>query len=257
MKAKNNLLFRCGIIVTLSLFIAACPSTNIFAATYDPIIPDGQTPYVKNTDGTMIPDKYNTGVDPSVTLTEYRPSDGYFTINGLVFRGRADMNEIQLDFAHTADIEDGATYVIENVDFSDSIRTRFVDYQRFGNTNKKVNVIFRNSKFSTISNEEPNRNYHYEFYDCEFNDAAGYNMDFVRAKLHPIEGDAMNPHGFVSVKDSYMYTKADPASGTRHLDGFQTFGRAAADMEHVSFYNVRVEIPKTKAQKANGEWFEA
>ena len=81
MKTKNKSLFHCGIIVAFSLLIAACPSANVFAATYDPIIPDGQTPYVKNVDGTMIPDKYNTGVDPSIALTAYHPSDGYFTID--------------------------------------------------------------------------------------------------------------------------------------------------------------------------------
>ena len=203
----------------------------------------------------MIPDKYNTGVDPSVALTAYRPSDGDFTINGLVFRGRSDMDEIQLDFAHTANVEDGAVYTIENVDFSNTVRFRFVDYQSFGDTNKKVTVIFKNSKFSSVSNENSNPNYNYEFYDCEFDDVSGYNMLIVRAKIHPITGDAMNPHGHVTVRDTYMYTAAHPESGERHLDGFQTFGRAVADMEHVSFNNVRVEIVKTKAQKDNGEWF--
>ena len=255
MKSKKQPFIRRGIVAVFSLLIAACPNTDAFAATYDPVIPDGQTPYIKNTDSVMIPDKYNTGVDPSVALTVYRPSDGGFTINGLKFNGRADMDEIQLDFAHTANIEDGAVYTIENVDFSNSVRLRFVDYQHFGDSNKKVTVIFKNSKFSAVSNENPNPNYNYEFYDCEFDDIGGYNMLIVRAQIHPVTGDAMNPHGHVTVRDTYMYTAAHPESGERHLDGFQTYGRAVADMEYVSFNNVRVEIPKTKALQDNGEWF--
>ena len=257
MKSRKQSLFRCGVITVFSLLLAACPNADILATSYDPVFSDDQTPYIKNTDSTMIPDKYNTGVDPSVALTAYRPSDGDFTINGLVFRGRSDMDEIQLDFAHTANVEDGAVYIIENVDFSNTVRFRFVDYQSFGDTNKKVTVIFKNSKFSSVSNENSNPNYNYEFYDCEFDDVSGYNMLIVRAKIHPITGDAMNPHGHVTVRDTYMYTAAHPESGTRHLDGFQTFGRAVADMAYVSFYNVRVEIPKTKALDANGEWFES
>ncbi len=257
MKLKKSIFYR-STAAFFSLLIAVSGSnTNVHAVKYDPVFTDGQIPYIKNIDSSMIPDKYNTGVDPSIQLTAYHPSDGSFTINGLVFNGRADMNEVQLDFKHTTNIEDGAVFTIENVDFTDMTRFRFVDYLHFGDTNKKVKVIFKNSKFSSFSQEDANPNYGFEFYDCDFNDAGGYNSIFIRCKFHPVSGDAMNPHGHVTVRDSYLYTKADPVSGERHLDGFQTFGRAVADMEEIHFYNVRVEIPKNKAQKEDGEWFAA
>ncbi len=254
----NQSILKRGGAAILSLLIAAnYINFDAHAVKYDPVFDDGQAIYIKNEDSSMIPDKYNTGVDPSIKLTAYHPSDGRFMINGLVFNGRADMNEVQLDFNHTPDIKDGAVYVIENVDFTDMTRFRFADYRNFHKTGKKVKVIFKNCKFSSFSQEDSNPNYSFEFYDCDFEAAGGYNSTFVRCKFHPVSGDAMNPHGHVTVRDSYFYTKADPSSGERHLDGFQTFGRAVADMEEIHFNNVRIEIPKNKAQKENGEWFNA
>ena len=255
MKTNKNAFLKNGLVVFFTLLTTVLLNTKTYAATYDPVIPDGQAVYIKNTDGSMIPDKYNTGLDPAISLTAHHPSDGSFTINGLRFTGRADMNEIQLDFFNTPNLEDGAVYTIENVDFSDSTRLRFTDYHNFSDSGKHVKVIFKNCKFSGFSNEDATPLYSFEFYDCDFLSAAGYNLTFERCQFHPTSGDGMNPHGHVTVKNSYFYFVANPLSSTGHLDGFQTFGRAVADMEAIHFDNVRIEIPKNKVLDDNGEWY--
>ncbi len=255
MKTKKNTLFHRGLTMFFALFATILLNTNAYAVTYDPVIPDGQTVYIKNSDGSMIPDKYNTGLDPAISLTAYHPSDGSFTINGLRFTGRGNMNEIQLDYFNTPGIEDGAVYTIENVDFSDSTRFRFTDYHNYRDNGIHVKVIFKNCKFSGFSNEDATQLYTFEFYDCDFLSAAGYSLTFERCQFHPTSGDGMNPHGHVTVKNSYFYFVANPLSGTGHLDGFQTFGRAVADMEEIHFDNVRIEIPKNKVLDENGEWY--
>lgn len=256
---KQKLSLIGAVIICFALSISTFGADVYSANNYDPVFTEDGAIYVKNEDGSMIPDKYNTGVDPSIELTAHYPTEATFTINGLVFIGRDNMDEIQLNLKNTPDIEDGAVFVIENIDFSNSKRLRFQDYNHFADAGKKVTIIFKNCKFSSFYAEVNTPLFNTEFYDCDFNHASGSHLKFERCRFHTLNGDTMNPFSFVTVKDCYMYHDGEGFTNkTIHVDGFQVYGFQSdpeIDVEEIHFDNVRIELPAVRVQDENGEWF--
>ncbi len=259
MKIKN--LSRIGAAMVCSVLTFSALNPTVYAADdFDPTFTDdNSTIYIKN-DGSMIPDKYNSGVDPSITLEKHDATESNFTVGGLVFIGRENLNEIQINLNRTPNIEDGAVFTIENVDFSNTKMVRFQDYNNFGQTGKKVTIIFKNCKFSSFYAEVNNPNFNTKFYDCDFNSASGSYMEFDRCRFHSLNGDTMNPLADVTVRNTYMYHDGENyTNGDVHIDGFQSYGfqnSPETDVENLHFDNVRIEMPGIRAKNAGtGEWF--
>ena len=248
----KSFLKHLGVVVT-SLAL----TTNIFgafcsaAAKYDVIIEDGKPVYVYN-DGSMIPDKYNTGVNPNIPLTKVTYGAD-LDINGLHFNNRSDMGDgYMLIDPINATIPENGIIVIENYDFSD-LFIRFVDYRHFSEKGGKIKLIFKNCKFYSFSSGN-GPSLSAEFYDCEFNSVNGSYLKFERCKFHPTDGDAMIPMREFYVKDCYIYTLGQKSSEGKHIDGFQSFGNKNFDSENIYFSNTRIEVPKIKTG-TEGDWY--
>ena len=259
MKIKN--LSRIGAAMVCSVLTFSALNPTVYAADdFDHTFTDDDNIiYIKN-DGSMIPDKYNSGVDPSITLEKHDATESNFMVGGLVFIGRENLNEIQINLNRTPNIEDGAVFTIENVDFSNTKMVRFQDYNNFGQTGKKVTIIFKNCKFSSFYAEVNNPNFNTKFYDCDFNSASGSHMEFDRCRFHSLNGDTMNPLADVTVRNTYMYHDGENyTNGDVHIDGFQSYGfqnSPETDVENLYFDNVRIEMPGIRAKNADtGEWF--
>ena len=249
---KKSFLKHLGVVVT-SLAL----TTNIFGAfcsaatKYDVIIEDGKPVYVYN-DGSMIPDKYNTGVNPNIPLTKVTYGAD-LDINGLHFNNRSDMGDgYMLIDPINATIPENGIIVIENYDFSD-LFIRFVDYRHFSEKGGKIKLIFKNCKFYSFSSGN-GPSLSAEFYDCEFNSVNGSYLKFERCKFHPTDGDAMIPMREFYVKDCYIYTLGQKSSEGKHIDGFQSFGNKNFDSENIYFSNTRIEVPKIKTG-TEGDWY--
>ncbi len=256
MKIKN--LSRIGAVMVCSVLTFSTLNPTVYAADeFDPTFTDNSVIHINN-DGSMIPDIYNSGIDPSIQLEKHYPTESSFTINGLVFMGRENMDEIQINLYQTPNIEDGAVFTIENIDFSNSKRVRFQDYNNFGQSGKRVTIIFKNCKFSSFYGEVNNPNFNTKFYDCDFNSASGTHMEFDRCKFHSLDGDMMNPQADVTVKNTYMYYDGENYTNDEvHVDGFQSYGfqnSPETDVENLRFENVRIEMAGVKAQNPSGEW---
>ena len=249
---KKSFLKHLGVVVT-SLAL----TTNIFGAfcsaadRYDVVIEDGKPVYVYN-DGSMIPDKYNTGVNPNIPLTKVTYGAD-LDINGLHFNNRSDMGDgYMLIDPINATIPENGIIVIENYDFSD-LFIRFVDYRHFSEKGGKIKLIFKNCKFYSFSSGN-GPSLSAEFYDCEFNSVNGSYLKFERCKFHPTDGDAMIPMREFYVKDCYIYTLGQKSSEGKHIDGFQSFGNKNFDSENIYFSNTRIEVPKIKTG-TEGDWY--
>jgi len=215
-------------------------------------------PYVKNTDGSMIPDKYNTGPDPSLDIPKADISEPgtRCNVSGIQFyRGTKDYYgeyTLLLDFFNFIKWAPPVT-TVENFDFSD-YEIDFVDYH---NTEVERKLIFRNCKFGRFEGGRTrNRNITVEFYDCELTNAHGSFLKFERCVFHSASSDAMVLFTNIEVKDSYIYFTGGDSAGL-HMDGFQVYGREEFDVDNIKFNNVRIEIPKRKfflANESGGEW---
>ena len=241
-----------GIFATSLILLTNYLSAGAFAAEkYGVEIAKGAPIYVYN-DGSMIPDKYNTGVNPNIPLTKMT-AGANFTINGLLFRDRPDTGEgVMLIDPIDATIPENGVITIENYDFS-AIKIRFVDYRHFSDNGGKIKLVFKNCKFYSFSSNN-NSTLSVEFYDCDFNSVSGSYMIIERCKFHPTDGDAMIPFRNVTVKDSYIYTLGEKSSDGKHIDGFQSFGNKNFDTEIILFSNTRIEVPKIKTGK-EGDWY--
>jgi len=216
----------------------------------------GQIPYVRNEDGSMIPDKYNTGPDPSIALTNFNPAPGEtVNVSGIKIMRCTESymgeNYLLLNYKFLGDAPDVS--VIENYDFS------YYEFQVSGAPLVERTIIFKNCKFNHLKFDVV-RDWHakYEFYDCEFNTVEGNFMKFERCLFHPLVFDALDTQQDVSVKDSYIFFVGDSRSAGKHIDGVQTAGvrqDPTFDVANISFNNVRMEMPQIKVAGPDGEWF--
>jgi len=215
---------------------------------------DSNRLYVKN-DGSMIPDKYNTGPNPKAGLEKINASEqgAWFNVGDLKFyRGTPSYYgaySILFDFFN---FKDGPPVItVENQDFSDF----WIEYLDNHHFSEKRKVIFKNCSFRSFGGARVhNENTTIEFYDCDFDAAHGSYMSFERCMFHITRGDAMNLYSDVVVKNSYFYIIGDVKSEGAHIDGYQIFGKAGFDAGNITFSNVRIELPKIKIRNGT-EWY--
>lgn len=248
MKDKKKLLKITGTIVFLIaytvLLVILIPLLN-----WQPIVPidDEKTPtsagYIEitkmSTDITVIPDKYNTGVSPSVTLTKVS-GDGLF--GGVTYKlGSGGQLGLDLLYSNT---NLGSKIVIENMDFS-AYPFIFLNDTAL-TTNKEV--IFRNCNFSSVKASRTGSKVKYTFENCTLLSFNGSDCTFDKCKFGGSSSDALNPFKNVTVTNSYISDLAHyVADGSTHTDGTQIFGFKDVDAENIHFYNCRYEVPPIKS----------
>lgn len=182
----------------------------------------------------IIPDKYNTGVNPSIPLYKITESTTYqdivYTNNGI---------SIVLDLYYKNN-ELGELTVIENIDFSE---TPFAVYNDAKVDTKKT-ILFRNCKFSIMSTNPKATNVFYQFENCSFANYNGSNADFKKCYFGGTSTDGINPYKNVTVEDCYFsdfaYIQYDKIV---HSDGIQIYGYEQQDATNIHLKNCRFEIP--------------
>lgn len=186
-------------------------------------------------DGSFIPDRYNTGINPNSYLNTF-----YLGQELLHFKVVASAdNTAVINFYHEPNKQPG-TYVIENMDFS-NYYFRIYDHDVPGN----INIIFRNCKFGKMGiTPELNDKIHFQFENCQFGSFYGSNSDFYRCKFGHGTGDALVLFKNANIHYSFIADlTAFISSGELHLDGVQIYGKEEIPAENIHFYNTRFETP--------------
>lgn len=199
-------------------------------------------------DELVIPDKYNTGVDPKIPLKKITEST---SINGVYITYRTDTSQYVIsgygpnhvtDRNGILESEMPDIAVIENYDFSD-MPFVVLNSDRYY---RKKTVKFKNCKFKGFRNVPSETNKMWlEFDHCTFN--GGVNEAQISLNYCYIGGftaDGMNPTRYFKCKNSYIADLVTEVTDHEvHIDGFQSFGRANIKGGNIYFDNVRFEIP--------------
>lgn len=194
-------------------------------------------------DDLVVPDKYNTGVDSSVSLSKLASSKN---INGLFItvdvRNDNKTNQYLITSynENLTKLPDEVT--VENYDFSDRPMVSNSG-NRFAS---KKTIHFKNCKFKSFRNppNEDNKLW-FTFDHCSF--AGGINeaqIELNHCYIGGFTADGMNPTRYFKCKNSYIADLFNTAtSGEVHIDGFQIYGRNSIAGGYIYFDNVRFEIP--------------
>lgn len=214
-----------------------------------PVVPieDEKTPTTAGTievyqtmaDIAIIPDRFNTGIDPSVTLKSIYPNDTY---NSITFRSGSGDTKNVLDFVYK-NTDVSGTVVFENIDFS----AYPIVVQKEDLVVNTIKLVFKNCKFSTFSTIQGKSNVSYSFERCTLNSFYGSNATFERCKFGGTYGDGIVPFYNVTVNNSFftdMSYPMDQANKVAHTDGTQIYGSPGVDAENILYKNCRFEIPQ-------------
>lgn len=195
----------------------------------------------------IIPDKYNTGIEPGITLNKIPASVGYYEINGvkIFHRELTDKNgnvSYEYQIIGNKNPSLAKETLIEGYDFSDCKFTF-----NAGNAYKeKKTIVFKNCKFRNLLNAGDNNPFYLVFENCTFlGNVSEVNILMDHCRLEKHLSDAGNPLKNYIVKDSYIcdLVVGSLASGEVHIDGFQSFGRKGITGENIYLDNVRFEVP--------------
>lgn len=182
-----------------------------------------------------IPDRFNTGVDSDMELTEVSESGSY---GGIQYRIGAG-GQLTLDLVYS-NRQAGKEIEIRNMDFS-RYALLMVNEDRIA---EETIVTFQNCKFDVVTTGREDARIHYIFEDCTLRSFRGSNATLTRCRLGGSSGDALNPYRNVTLRDCYIADLAHPDSREKvHSDGVQIFGYPSLPAENISFDNCRFEVP--------------
>ena len=195
----------------------------------------------------VIPDRYNTGVEDDITLTEvheevrvgtvmsddggelpwiqYRTNEGDYVIN--YYKNSNLASEVLIEGYKFGDFEINTTNIVKYTE-SKVITFKNCEFNGFGHD------IHELSKLSFV------------FENCTFtNCVAGSNMVFSRCKFVGGSGgaDALNPYGNVEVNNCYFYSFPQTNTNGTHTDGVQIAGNNDLAPTNIHFGNTRMEMP--------------
>lgn len=202
--------------------------------------------YEADRDITIIPDKYNTGVDKNIVLNKL-DADG--DVNGVYIKIRTDASNdsIKTNYIITSYSDNlsklKANSTIENYDFSDA---KMVIYNPDRYDEDKT-ITFRNCKFKGFANAGPydNNKVTCKFEHCSFSGGVSeMNISLNWCYIGGFPTDAMNPLKNFTVTNTFV-CDLQPEGNTNgtHIDGFQIYGRKGTVGGNIHFDNVRFEMP--------------
>lgn len=183
----------------------------------------------------VIPDKYNTGCrNDTITPFDIQSNDislsfVYGSNGGLAINLMAPLSKTQ-------------SILIENIDFSDSSLSIY----NSSSIKKRLNIVFKNCKFSHFSADKTPSNVFCSFINCSFSSFSGSNATFDHCAFYGENCDGMNPFSNVTVNNSFFFDKSHETSESTviHTDGVQIFGLNGGFSENIHFDNCRFELPQ-------------
>ena len=182
-----------------------------------------------------IPDRFNTGVDADMELTEITGEGIYGGIQYKIGAG----GQLALDLVYS-NRQAGREIQIRDMDFS-GYSLLMVNENKIG---EETVVTFSNCKLDAVVTGREDAQIRYVFEDCTLRSFQGSNATFTRCRLGGSSGDAVNPYRNVTLRDCYIADLAHPGSEEKvHSDGVQIFGYPSLPAENISFDNCRFEIP--------------
>lgn len=195
-------------------------------------------------DGSFIPDKFNSGINPSIALKKYNIGDNFpfLAVKSTVSTGKGEvLDAMVINMGNKTNEATKGNIVIENYDFTNYV---FRIYNSSTRT-EKVTIIFKNCKFSSIKVvAELNDNINLKFENSEMDHFDGSNATFNNCKFSIATSDGLNPYKNVTVTNSYFANdKPSYLDGIVHLDGVQIFGKANLPATNIHLINSRFELP--------------
>jgi len=119
---------------------------------------------------------------------------------------------------------------------------------------KKIEIIFNNCKFTTITAGRASHSdvFAFTFNNCTINRFYGSDSTFNRCYFGDSFRDGLVPFANITVNDCYFANLAsnDPKGNGGHSDGTQLYGHADTMVEDVLFSNCRFEIPYVKTTQS-------
>lgn len=183
----------------------------------------------------VIPDKYNTGIEPG---SELRFMSQVRTLTGIQIQDAEDKWKLDIQYGNSS-LQNGDVVVIEGIDFSE---------RNFVCQNEKmageIDIIFRNCKFASFSSGREENGVHYIFEHCQIERFYGSNASLVYCRLGGSIKDAINPFVNVEVLNCFISDMAHLVEGAaEHTDGMQIYGAEGVDAHNIRLENCRFEIP--------------
>ncbi len=197
-----------------------------------------------DSDKSVIPDKYNTGYTGTLTTIPFDAGTGG-TFNGIQFIPGAGNTGTRcvLDFGYRNKSVSG-TVTFENYDFSGF---PFWSYNE-GKVDRKIKVVFKNCKFSSIAVGKTKGNLSFEFHNCSINSFSGSNTKFYRCQFGNSYSDGLVPFCNIELNDCFFKDMASVSTTAGvHTDGTQLYGIAGTDVQNVVYRNCRFEVPPLRA----------
>lgn len=237
--------------VMIALLASACSTNNsieneIIDITNDSFVPAGSGATLisqKKEDIQVIPDEYNTGCDEK----NLKVVDGQGIYNEILFKLVDYNTKLALDFGYSNKDVEGTVY-FENYDFSKYP----IVCRSEQKVNRKIEVGFKNCKFSFFSSGIGDSNLSYSFENCTFNQFAGSNASLVDCKFGKTYKDGLIPYSNVKVESCYFRDfNYFLDEGCIHSDGTQVYGDASAKITDIFFDSCRFEIPVIKMEGNN------
>ena len=187
----------------------------------------------------IIPDKYNTGVDETVTFEEI--SVASTCGNGIKLSAHSSGIGLKLDFTYSnRNFSSASEILFENYDFQTTI---YIAGEGTDSDTPKI-LTFNNCKFTSFSgNVQADKNT-YIFNNCTFvGTFSGVNATLNNCRLGGTVNDAMILYRNVTVDSCYIADMAHYSAGASHTDGLQIYGKTDYDATNILVKNCRFEIP--------------
>lgn len=189
----------------------------------------------------VIPDKYNTGANETVTYEEISAAGK--TSNGVNFSAHTSGTGLKLDFTYSnRSFSSASEIAFENVDFQTIV---YMTGEALADGDTPKTLKFNNCKFTRYSASKTGvGNVSYEFNNCTFvGGFSGSNATLKNCRLGGTDGDALVLYQNVTVDSCYIADMAHYNSGGSHTDGLQIYGTSGYDAGNILVQNCRFEMP--------------
>lgn len=236
------------LIKKLVIYVACIVAVALFAFVPREVLADVLVKQME-ADTRVIPDKYNTGCNGTLTEVVIDATSGV-TINNVAFIQRADSASVRcvLD-CYYRNKEVTGTICFENYDFSDY---QFWVYNS-DKVDRKIKFIFKNCRFGSVSVGRGATNITCEFDNCTIRSFNGSNTTFNRCQFGNSYSDGIVPFCNIKVNDCFFTNMTSmPTDAGAHIDGTQIYGYADVEVSNVAYSNCRFEVPPLRVAPLTG-----
>lgn len=232
---KNTHLGMQILLLFCMLLVVNLSDNCIFYAKTSSASQNGVQIRKKTDDKVVIPDKYNTGA--SGKLNKVKIGDKIKSIE--LINGNNGTKNV-LDFYYK-NSEIKGKVVLNNLDFSDYPLVLY----HADKVEHKIEVTFKNCKFSHFAGNRKSSNITFKFERCSFYNFYGSDATFNRCKFGKSFNDGLNPFQNVIIKNCFFtdFGSMKSKEAAVHTDGTQIYGWKDIDVKNIVYENCRFEIP--------------